>query len=193
MEKYYWYAAYGSNMAWDRFRYYIHGGYLAANDRHHHGARNRADPVDARAVWLPGQMYFATQSAYWGGGRALYDSEAPGTAAGRAWLVTGDQLCDIMAQEMKLPPGTDLALPVAPGRENWLRAGDGHYETVVCTGQLAGHPVVTFRAPWAMADVPLLAPSPSYLAMIASGLHETFGWDQQQARRYLASLPGAEQ
>ena len=185
-----WYTAYGSNMAWQRFRYYLAGGYLPAAGRRHDGARDRSDPADTSAVWMPGRVYFATESAFWGGGRALYDPEAPGIAAGRAWLVTAGQFCDVMAQEMRRPPGTDLDLPVVPGRGNWLRAGDGHYETVVCVGYLRGYPVLTFCAPWPMTDVALLAPSPAYLAMIAAGLAETFGWDQRRALAYLSRLPG---
>lgn len=186
-----WYAAYGSNMIWERFRCYLEGGILADTGRDHCGARDRTRPADTRAAWLPGRMYFATRSAFWGGGRALYDPEAPGIAACRAWLVTPGQLCDVLAQEMQREPGADLDLPTAPGRANWLRAGDGHYETVVCAGRLAGYPVITFCAPWAMTDVPPLAPSPAYAAMIAAGLHETFGWDSFRALRYLEPLPGA--
>lgn len=183
-----WYAPYGSNMTWRRFRCYIEGGCLAETGRDHPGCRDTSPPADTTAVWLPGVMYFATESAFWGGGRALYDPDAPGMTAARAWLVTPGQLCDIMAQEMKTDPGTDLDLPLAPGGR--LTAGDGHYETIACTGRLHGRPVLTFCAPWALAEVPPLAPSPAYAAMITAGLHETFGWDERRARRYLASLPG---
>lgn len=186
-----WYAAYGSNMTWRRFRCYIEGGLLAETGRDHCGARDPSPPADTRAVWLPGRVYFATQTAFWGGGRALFDPDAPGIAAGRAWLVTAAQLCDVMAQEMKRGTGADLDLPVTPGREHRLRAGDGHYETVTCAGRLAGYPVITFCAPWAMGAVPPLAPSPAYLAMLAAGLGETFGWHPRRAGAYLAGLPGA--
>jgi len=178
-----WYAAYGSNMTWRRFRYYLHGGVLAETGRVHHGARDPADPVDTTAAWLPGRMYFATRSAFWGGGRALYDPHAAGITAARAWLIAPAQLCDIMAQEMKQVPGTDWDLPLTPGAQ--LSAGPGHYETVSCVGRLRGHPVVTFGAPWRMADVEPLAPAPAYQEMLAAGLHETFGWDEHRALRYL--------
>jgi len=187
-----WYAAYGSNMTWARFRHYLEGGTLAATGRAHHGARDSSHPRDTSAAWLPGRMYFATRTAYWGGCRALYDPDAAGMTAGRAWLITPAQLCDIMSQEMKREPGADYALPLVPGREHRLRAGDGHYETVTCAGQLRGRPVITFCAPWAMASVAPLAPAPAYRAMIAAGLHETFGWDVQRAGRYLDSLPGGK-
>lgn len=187
-----WYAPYGSNMAWQRFRCYLEGGYLPANNRHHQGARDPSPPVDSSPVWMPGQMYFATESAFWGGGRGLFDPEAAGIAASRAWLVTSQQFCDVMSQEMNREVGADFALPSVPGRENWVSAGDGHYETVVCVGRLHRIPVVTFCAPWSMADVEPLAPAPAYRAMIAAGLRETFGWDEAKADRYLSSLSGAQ-
>lgn len=186
-----WYAPYGSNLAWRRFRFYLEGGYLADNDRQHQGARDPSPPVNWSPIWMPGQAYFATESAFWGGGRGLFDPEARGIAASRAWLITADQFCDVMAQEMNREVGTDFELPVRPGRAHQVSVGDGHYETAVCVGRLNRYPVVTFCAPFAMGDVEPLAPAPAYRAMILSGLRETFSWDMARANRYLDSLSGA--
>jgi hypothetical protein len=173
-------------MIWRRFRCYLAGGVLAETGRDHHGARDPADPVATSAAWLPGRMYFATESAFWGGGRALYDPFAPGIMACRAWLITPAQFCDVLAQEMRRVPGADLDLPLVRGGS--LETGPGPYETITCAGSLRGYPVVTFGASWRMGDVKPLAPAPAYQEMIAAGLHETFGWDARRALRYLGPL-----
>jgi hypothetical protein len=185
-----WYVSYGSNMDARRFRYYLEGGRPPQAALTYPGARDPRPPRASRPVWLPGGVYFATRSATWGGGRALYDPDLPGRAAARAHLITAGQFSDVVAQEMYRPPGADLDLAqvAAAGR---LQIGDGRYETLICAGHCDGAPLVTFTAPWRSGDVPLLAPSPAYLRMLGRGLCEGHGWDPPAAATYLAALPGA--
>jgi hypothetical protein len=91
---------------------------------------------------------------------------------------------------MHREPGTDLDLTGLPtaGR---LKVGDGHYETLLHVGELDGAPMVTFTAPWGLADVTPTRPSGAYLRMLGRGLCEAHGWDVQSAAEYLASLAGA--
>lgn len=185
----FWYAGYASNLNPHRFERYITGGVLAENGRDHVGARDPSPPQDTRGIWMPGAVYFATESATWGGGRALYDHEATGHTATRIYLITTQQVCDVLSQEMQLPPDIDWLLPIKPGVS--LKVGEGHYETIVCTRTFLGSPVVTFAAPWRMGDVPVLAPSPGYLAMIARGLGGLELFDDAYAvGRYLERRPG---
>lgn len=184
-----WYASYASNLSWYRFSHYLEGGVLAETGRHHDGARDPSAPREMQQMLLAGTVYFATESTFWGGGRALYDPDAGGETVARGYLITTQQLSDVLSQEMRLPPVTDWVLPVRPGGR--MRIGDGHYETVICTGKLRGRPVVTFTAPWGAGDVDLLAPAPAYLAMLARGLLETVSaWTVRGAAMYLAGLPG---
>ena len=184
-----WYAAYASNLSWYRFSHYLEGGVLAESGRNHDGARDPAPPRAMTPLVLPGSVYFATESTFWGGGRALYDQDADGEAVARGYLITHQQLADVLSQEMRLPPVTDWALPIKPGGR--MQIGNGHYETVICTGKHQGRPVVTFTAPWGIADIELLEPAPSYLAMIGRGLLETVpDWDVSSAALYLERLPG---
>jgi hypothetical protein len=185
-----WYVSYGSNMDARRFRYYLEGGRPPHAALSYPGARDPRPPRASRPVWLPGGVYFATRSRTWGGGRALYDPARPGRAAARAHLITAGQFSDVVAQEMYRAPGTDLDLDgvAAAGR---MQIGGGRYETLICAGQHDGAPLITFTAPWASSDVPLLAPSRAYLQMLGRGLGEGHGWDAQAAARYLAALPGA--
>jgi len=190
MTSHVWYVAYGSNMSAGRFSCYLQGGRPPGAAVTYPGARDRTAPRASQAVWLSGGVYFATESQVWGGGRALYDPDAPGKAAARSYLITTQQFSDVAAQEMHREPGADLDLTelVALGR---IQVGEGRYETLIYVGRDEHIPMVTFTAPWGIGDVPLLSPSDAYLRMLGRGLREGHGWDAQAAGEYLASLPGA--
>lgn len=185
-----WYVAYGSNLSAKRFHYYLRGGQPPGAAVTYPGARDRSLPRDGRALWIPGAVYFATESQAWGGGRALYDPDISGTAAARAYLITVEQFSDVAAQEMYRETAADLDLAelAAAGR---AQTGDGRYETLIYLGHDERAPMVTFTAPWGMQDVPLLSPSATYLQMLGHGLCEAHKFDHRQAAEYLASLPGA--
>ncbi|HEU5161154.1 MAG TPA: histone deacetylase [Streptosporangiaceae bacterium] len=185
-----WYVSYGSNMCADRFRCYLLGGRPPGAARTYPGARDNTPPRADKAVWLPGGVYFATESPVWGGGRAFYGPDLPGRAAARAYLITAEQFSDVSAQEMYLQPGTDLDLTrlAAVGR---LQMGPGRYETLISVGLDGAAPMVTFTAPWNAGDVPLVSPSAVYLRMLGQGLCEAHGWDAPKVAGYLADLPGA--
>jgi hypothetical protein len=126
----------------------------------------------------------------WGGGRAFYDRNLPGAAAARAYLITSEQLADIVSQEMHRTIGADLDLTavLATGR---VALGPGRYETLLHLADFGGHPMLTFTAPWRATDVRWRPPSASYLRVLKAGLRETYGWTDYRSGCYLASLPGA--
>jgi hypothetical protein len=184
-----WYASYGSNMYAGRLSYYLRGGRPPGGRRTYPGCRNPEPPERSVPVMLPGGVYFALESWAWTGGMAFYDPELDGEAAARAHLVTSSQFADIAAQEMYRPPTDDLDLleVVSSGRH---QLGEGRYETLVCAGELDGHPIVTFTAPWHAGEVEWRRPAPAYLAFLAGGLHEAHGWQADRIAGYLGSLPG---
>lgn len=186
-----WYVSYGSNMCAKRFHYYIRGGHPPGAARAYPGAQDHTLPHADIAVWLPGGVYFATESQVWGGGRALYDPTIPAKAAARAYLITSQQFSDVAAQEMYREPGVDLDVTkvITAGR---IQIGTGRYETLLHVGQNEQAPMLTFTAPWGISDVPLLSPSATYLRMLGQGLREAHGWDSQKTANYLARLPGAQ-
>lgn len=185
-----WYVSYGSNMHLDRLMAYIAGGRPPGSSRDHPGCRDRRPPEVSRAVELPGALYFATESVLWTGGRAFYDPAADGLLYARAHLVTRGQFSDIAAQEMYRAPGTDLDL-TAVVRDGRARLGAGRYETLVCPGLLDGLPLLTFTAPWHLADVALNPPAGAYLRHLGAGLMETAAWGEAAVSAYLAARPGA--
>ncbi|GAB7048108.1 histone deacetylase [Catenuloplanes indicus] len=187
-----WYTAYGSNMHATRLGYYLGGGRPPGGRRTYPGCRDSSPPRRTVGSTLPGGIYFAGESPAWTGGAAFYDRHLPGTAAARSYLVTLSQFSDIAAQEMYRPPGTDLDLtPVLA--DGHLTMGDGRYETLVHAGDLDGHPLITFTAPWTAASAALNAPAPRYLEMISSGLHEAHSWSPTQIAVHLATRPGVTQ
>lgn len=178
-----WYAAYGSNLARDRFLAYLAGGRPAGAARTYPGARDPSPPTDDRPLRLPGRIFFAWQSPTWGGGVAFYDAEDEGTVYARAYRITRAQFSDLAAQEMRRDPGEDLDLTeVLAERRHTL--GPGRYETLHLVGELDGLPVLTFTAPHdhALATNP---PAPDYLATMARGLQECHGLTEAEAYAYL--------
>ncbi|MFD0364262.1 histone deacetylase [Nocardia sp. GCM10030253] len=186
-----WYAAYGSNMHLPRLRCYLAGGTPAGGALTLPGCRNPADPTRSAPIMLSGQLYFATESLVWTGGRAFYDPDAPGVTAVRAHLITAAQFSDIAAQEMYREPGTDLDLTEAinSGRST---LGPGRYETLVCAGTHDGYPLLTLTAPWHCTDLPGNPPSAAYLRHLATGLADSHGWTTERIAAYLAACPGVD-
>lgn len=185
-----WYAAYGSNMHFDRLAYYLDGGSPPNAARTYPGCRDRARPLRTAPVYLPGELVFALESRAWTGGLGLYVSEAEGWTPARAYLMSVAQFSDVAAQEMYRETGSDLDVTraVAEGRAT---LGPGRYETLVCLGELHEHPVLTFTSAEPPCEAELNSPAPAYLRHLASGLAEAHGWDVRRIAAYLAGRPGA--
>lgn len=185
-----WYSSYGSNMSAERFGCYLYGGTPDGGSRQHPGCRDQRPPAADRAVELPGGVYFAGESSVWTGGVAYYDAQLPGTSPARAYLITPEQFADVAAQESHRPPGGQLDIETLV-RDGTLALGRGGYETLLCLGQLEGHPLVTFTAPHRRDEIVHTVPSGAYLRTLAEGLLESRPWTARRAAEYLADLPGA--
>ncbi len=185
-----WYAAYGSNLHAARLRYYLAGGTPPGGRRTYPGCRDAGEPRATAPLLLPGGIWFTGESSAWTGGYALYDPLLPGPAAARAYLLTAGQFADVVAQEMYREPGADLAVLADVVRLGRLTLGPGRYETLVCAGERAGHPVLTFTSASGAADGLPAAPAAAYLALLARGLRESHGWDAPRITAYLADRPG---
>jgi hypothetical protein len=187
-----WYVAYGSNLALDRFRCYLAGGRPTGGSRTYPGCRDRTDPARIEGVEVPGGLLFAGASKVWGGGSAFFDPTAPHQVAGRAYLLTPDQLGDVAAQEMWREPGGEFACKLAailPEVAELHTMGPGRYETVVRLGERDGMPMFTVTHGDA-AELTPVAPTASYLRWIVTGLVEAHGWDAARIARYLLSAAG---
>jgi hypothetical protein len=187
-----WYVAYGSNLALERFTCYISGGRPAGGARVYPGCRNQDPPQKSAAVTISGGLVFGGASKVWGGGSAFYNPSANTQVAGRAYLLTPDQLGDVAAQEMWRDPGGPFALEVTallPILDRLHTIGPGRYETLVRVGELDNLPMFTVTH-GTVADLTPVAPTAPYLHWIVTGLRESHGWGIEQIVEYLHAAPG---
>ncbi|WP_231591258.1 histone deacetylase [Saccharothrix sp. ST-888] len=185
-----WYAAYGSNMHLARLAYYLTGGCPPGTTRIYPGCRDRSGPERATPILLRGELYFALESRTWTGGMGFFDPLRGGEMPARAYLLTVSQFSDIVAQEMRRSPGTDLELSGAL-TDGHAELGPGRYEILVCPGALDGYPILTCTVSWRRARAKLNRPSAAYLRHLAAGLTEAHGWDLARIADYLSTRPGA--
>jgi hypothetical protein len=183
-----WYVAYGTNLSLARLRCYLRGGRLPGGTRQYQGCRDHSDPAAAFGTLVSGGIYFTGQSSVWGGGMAVYDPEHPGWVAARAYLLTASQFGDVLAQEMRQQPGSEVDLtPVhRQGRHSY---GPGRYQTLLRVGSRGGFPMLTFTSGH-HGSQDLSAPTAAYLRTMAVGLRESHGWSHSRIGAHLASLPG---
>jgi hypothetical protein len=184
-----WYVSYGSNMSSARLAAYLAGGIPPGGNRANPGARDGSPPRRSVPVDLPGAVYFSGDSPQWGGGVAFYDHDAEGgPTAARAYLVTAAQFADVAAQEMYRIPqeGDPLEEVVLEGIDGGRHhVGPGRYETLVEVGRLDGAAMLLFTSPHGIDHVEHTRPSSAYAAMLATGLKESRGWDDDQVVEYL--------
>lgn len=174
-----WYAAYGSNLSEERFRFYIEGGRPEGAAVELRGCRDRRRPAETRPFLAPGRLVFGKHSTNWGGGVAFLDLEASGQAYCRLYLITPEQFLDVAAQENRLEVGSlHLDLP-AGGRERDI--GAGFYPLVVNLGELEGRPVLTITD----RGVELRPPSKAYLRWVTEGLRTAHDLDERTLNAYL--------
>jgi hypothetical protein len=187
-----WYVAYGSNLGLDRFRCYLSGGRPDGGLRAYDGCRDPSEPEQVAALDVPGGLVFAGESTVWGGGMAFYDADASGRAACRAYLVTVEQFADVVAQEMRRPPGGEFAHDLAgllADVQEVHTMGSGRYETVTRLGERDGAAMFTVTHDDVSSLEPV-APTAAYLRWIAAGLRDAHGWDADRVAGYLAPAPG---
>ncbi|WP_460658542.1 hypothetical protein [Kribbella italica] len=141
---------------------------------------------------MPGGLVFSGESAAWGGGRAFYDLTAPGLVAGRAYLLTAEQLGDVAAQEMYREPGSAFAQDLTEALDDVDEVrvlGPGRYETIARLGERDGVPMFTVTDVNA-GDLEPSTPSAAYLWWIAAGLREAHGWDASRVAECLSEARG---
>ncbi|HVM13639.1 MAG TPA: hypothetical protein VM287_04835 [Egibacteraceae bacterium] len=182
-----WYAAYGSNLHWPRFRCYLQGGRAPGGSRVHAPCADRRPPRAQAAATLPFPLFFAGRSPTWGGGNAFVDpTRRDARTLARLYLVTAEQFAGIAAGEahrkrVRLPPARAAT-------SSWYRFAPGAYGVVVRCGQRGGLPIVTVTGP--PVDARVAWPRPRYLTTIVAGLTETHRLSASAAADYLAGVPG---
>lgn len=163
-----WYAAFGSNLSYDRFLVYLNGGQAPGSVGSTPGARDNTPPTRSIVQFTSHGLRFGGESTRWsGGGVAFLDSiGSEHRTALRLYDITAGQFEDVFAQENGLdePIPIDLRDAEAIG---WVDLTDRWYGRVLCLGRHDGLPIFTITSP----DPPQLnQPHPSYLQTIVTGL-----------------------
>jgi gamma-glutamylcyclotransferase (GGCT)/AIG2-like uncharacterized protein YtfP len=73
-EDYVWYASYGSNMLYDRFKTYIEGGFCKYNLKDYPGCDDKTLPKDNRRILIPYKMYYGNTNSSWGDGGVSFNN-----------------------------------------------------------------------------------------------------------------------
>jgi hypothetical protein len=103
---------------------------------------------------------------------------------GRAWLVTWDQLADIVAQENGLPTSAASLPDQVPGPGESVRVLDGVIDLLLGMEAIDGYPACTLAT---SQPPPAAPPSVSYRLVLAAGMAE-MGLSEEVAERHLLDL-----
>jgi hypothetical protein len=181
-----WYVAYGSNLRYERLMAYLEGSNSGPYGAHP-GARDRRPPRQVRSIRFNRDVYFAGDSARWGGPVAFV-SLTPGdrTSFGRAYLLEWGQVVDVASQEN----GEVAALPIgrlpSPMAHVELPT-QGKYNALLRLEDLDGTPAVAFTT---VRPLRRGMPTPAYAAVIEQGLGEMDEVSRTEIRRYIDRLFG---
>lgn len=184
-----WYVSYGSNTNLGRLKLYLEGGTMSGNKRRYVGARNKTLPVARRCWLLAGELYFGAcdtpgGKTVWGGGAAYIDvtASATHTTHGVGWLVTLEQLEDIISQENG-GEALDVVLPQLPEAGHTRHVNvSGSYNTLVGLESVDGVRGVTFTT---RDRAKPLGPAPAYLNTIVGGVAAAWGLETHEALELL--------
>jgi hypothetical protein len=174
-----WYAAYGSNLHLPRLTCYLQGGRPPGASRTYTGCRDRSLPRAVARVELPGSIRFGGDSPVWGGGVAVLHPVGAGPVTATAYLLTREQVCDVVAQETRQRCGDVVDLDTVPG-------GSGWYDDLVRT-EHEGRPVYALAS---SEPPPTNPPGSRYVSMMLQGLMATHGWSRARATAYLTGITG---
>lgn len=158
-----WYVAYGSNKVATRLHTYLCGGTPKGSRRTYLGARNPMLPERSVQLHIPHRLFFAGESPVWGGGVAFVDprTDPAHSTAAVAWLITTEQLSDLVTQENGgEAPGPRIVMP-AVGKHEVLATG--RYDLLVGIDPIDGIAAATLTA----SNPPEpREPSAAYLALV---------------------------
>jgi len=201
-----WYASYGSNLCLERFLRYIEGGKLSGTDREYTGCRDKTHPRQSRPLTIRHELFFACRSSLWNAAMGFVrESESDCRTLGRMYLITDEQFDQVVRQERGLEAEGPRLCPdlryMASHGKCYLNRNDPaipspadskcSYGLILNLGTDEGHPILTFTAVGAGAEMTPRAPSREYIQFIARGIQETFpDVTGEQMRAYFLESDG---
>jgi hypothetical protein len=190
-KKYIWYASYGSNTFRERFLCYIQGGQPKGSMTNYNGCRDKSLPISESPIFLAHDLYFAMSSRNWQRGGVCFvktQSNFSTFTYGYMYLITKEQFCDVVRQEIKSETQINLDFDNAITNGNLVFKPDSMYGNLIFVGNKDNYPIFTFTNE--INIQPTTKPSENYLTMIISGLIETHKLTNQEITEYLLSKDG---
>lgn len=202
-----WYVGYGSNLSQSRMLNYIEGTVPGGLSSKQEGCRDNQSPKRTVGLEIQGKMHFAGRTSRWGGGGSAYiDRDPRARSLAKGFLITMEQLDDIVAQENGREVGSvrlDTAKVLAEG--SMLVDPTFVYCELVHLGDYDGVPAFTLTGDFSAqdslehsrfeavaSDISTRAPNLNYIRTIGIGLEETFGLSKAQQAEYLRGASGLE-
>ena len=142
-----WYAAYGSNMNYERMMCYIEGGKPEFAKKANIGCADKTPPVKSKVKKFNGKLFFAGQSYNWSGSAVAFIKRTGMKKSkdffyARLYLVTEEQFIQIARQEGAHKVELEKAIKTKSVIEN----KDTWYGDIVYLGKSEGYPIVTFTS-----------------------------------------------
>jgi hypothetical protein len=181
-----WYAAYGSNLSFKRFK-----RYLAK-------CRNDSEPIKNKPIIIPHQLYFAKSSEKWKNkGVAFIKSKVTDSrdnqTKGRIYLITKEQFNDIFHQENSKNKYNifNINYEQIIREQQIIVPGTGWYTRIIYLGTEEEYPIFTFTSPISDNQIEKNLPSITYQSYIISGLKETYpSMNMKSICNYLYKMGG---
>lgn len=187
MQKYVWYAGYGSNINRERFLKYLIGGKAEGAKIEEIGAIDKAVPIKEKNIILRHKLFFAENSKRWNGGVAFinYRYEPNVKTFGKMYLIKFEQFKEVFCQENRLPlesPKWEMVEELTQHRSAVI--ADGKYGRVLCLGESEKFPILTFTMTKEIEEMRLNKPSKEYIQVIAKGIEEAFNLSDDELKKY---------
>lgn len=185
MSEYVWYASYGSNINEERFLSYITGGVPNGSMVKERGCRDKSLPKDSKKIFLPYPMFFAMSSARWEQKGVCFIeafTQENQQTLGKMYQITKEQFCDVVSQENNMDK-LEINFNELDRVGSVIISKKKFYGKIIRVGFDKGKPIYTFTSPNPISEY--RAPALSYLKVIAHGIKETYGLEEQEIIRYL--------
>jgi hypothetical protein len=196
-KEYMWYCSYGSNLSEDRFLCYIKGGKPKGSDRTEVGCRDKSLPLKNKPIKMDNELLFVESSVRWSNmGVAIVNPNTKNNlkSYGRMYLITKEQFIDIVKQEngISLEKAQQIDFTKNNKGNNSVLLEGKRYGLILCIGEDEGYPIYTFTTSKNVDKIEINAPSKEYLQMIASGLVETYGLNNNELANYFLQFKGVK-
>lgn len=193
MNKYVWYASYGSNISYDRFMCYIKGGKPEGATKTYFGCADKISPIDQKPIKIPHELYFAKKSPTWDGGGVCFinpKKDVQVETLGNMYLITQEQFMEVVQQENGSKESMKIDFEKIE-TEKSFNISKAPYGNLLFLGRENNAPIFTFTNEKFLKNE-INPPNVHYLKTIIKGLIQIHQLNQQALKTYLLSKKGVD-